>query len=247
MRGYRCRMVAQSPEAFRDAVSSHRLDHVRLDPHSLRLAQRSLTDSGLLMVGESHGVYETPAALYALARALGTRAIALEWAHEEMQDEVESFMRDGTFDFARLWSSLPAAAEFFSGDGRITAGHFALLGRLKAEAWLDQVILFDRLDDGTEAQDPLRRDREMAGRMLATWSEAPALVVAGAFHARLDVEGSMARHLAQRRAGLLSMMLQYSSGHCWASGRLHDVSAPMPDAPIVLRLDDASPAIVPGR
>jgi hypothetical protein len=239
-------MVARSPDTFRDAVSAHRLDHVRLDPHPLRLAQRSLTDSGLLMVGESHGVYETPAALYALARALGTRAIALEWSHEEMQDELEWFMRHGAFDFARMWSSLSETAEFFGGDGRITAGHFALLGRLKDEAWLDRVILFDRLDDGTEAQDPLRRDREMADRMLATWSGAPALVVAGAFHARLDVEGSMAHHLAQRRPGLLSMMLQYSSGHCWASGQLHDVSAPMPDAPIVLRLADASPAIVPG-
>jgi hypothetical protein len=239
-------MVARSPTTFRDAVSAHRLDHVRLDPHSLRLAQQSLTDSGLMMVGESHGVYETPAALYALARALGTRAIAFEWSHEEMQDEVESFMGRGAFDFARLWSSLPATAEFFGGDGRITSGHFALLGRLKDEAWLDEVILFDRLDVGTEAQDPLRRDREMADRMLAIWSGAPALVVAGAFHAQLDVEGSMARHLAQRRAGLLPMMLQYSSGHCWASGELRDVSAPMPDAPIVLRLADASPAIVPG-
>jgi hypothetical protein len=239
-------MVARTAEAFRDAVSTHRLDHVRLDPHSLRSAQQSLTDSGLLMVGEAHGVRETPAALYALARALGTRTIALEWSHEEMQDEVESFMRHGAFDFARVWSSLPATAEFFGGDGRITAGHFALLGRLKDEASLDEVILFDRLDDGTEAQDPLRRDREMADRMLAAWSGAPALVVAGAFHARLDVEGSMAHHLAQRSAGLLSMMLQYSSGHCWANGGLHDVSALMPDAPIVLRLGDASPAIVPG-
>jgi hypothetical protein len=86
----------------------------------------------------------------------------------------------------------------------------------------------------------------MADRMLATWSGAPTLVVAGAFHARLDGEGSMARHLAQRRAGLLSMMLQYSSGHCWASGKLHDVSAPMPDAPIGMHLGDASPAVVPG-
>jgi hypothetical protein len=109
------------------------------------------------------------------------------------------------------------------------------------------VILFDRLDDGTEAQDSLLRDREMADRLLAAWSGVPALVVAGAFHARLDDEGSMAHHLVQRRAGLLSMMLQYSSGHCWASGELQDVSAPMPDAPIVLRLGNASPAIVPGR
>jgi hypothetical protein len=240
-------MIARSPDAFRAAVSAHRLDRVRIDPNSLRLAQQSLTNSGLLMVGESHGVYETPAALYALARALPTRAIAFEWSHEEMRDEVEAFMEHGAFEFARLWSSLPATAEFFGGDGRITAGHFALLGRLKDEAVLDQVILFDRLDVGTEAHDPLRRDREMADRMLATWSGAPALVVAGAFHARLDVEGSMAHHLAQRHAGLLSMMLQYSSGHCWANGELHDVSAPMPDAPIVLRLADASPAIVPGR
>ena len=29
---------------------------------------------------------------------------------------------------------------------------------------------------------------------------------------------------SRRRSGLLSMMLQYSSGHCWASGALNSVA-----------------------
>lgn len=60
---------------------------------------------------------ETPSVLYALASALGTRAVALEWSHEEMEAPLQEFLCSGSFDFDRLWS-FPASAEFFCGDGR---------------------------------------------------------------------------------------------------------------------------------
>jgi hypothetical protein len=79
--------------------------------------------------------------LLALASALGTRAIAFEWSHAGMDEPVQELLRRGWFDFERPWS-LPASVEFFCGGGRIAAGHFALLQRLRDAGRLDQVIVF---------------------------------------------------------------------------------------------------------
>src|SRR5207302_2744597 len=136
-----------------------------------------------------HGVRETPSALHALAVALGTGAVAFEWSHEEMEATVQSFIRSGSFDFEELWS-LPPSAEFFCGDGRITAGHFALLQRLRREGRLDQVIVFDRLDPEPVAdwEEQVRvREPEMAARLLGEWDRSlPLLVLSGRFHAQLE-------------------------------------------------------------
>jgi hypothetical protein len=241
-------MVASSATEFAAAVAEHPFERFEIDGESLGRAAASVAGAGLLVVGEAHGVRETPSVLYELASALGTRAIAFEWSHEEMEKPVQDFVRAGGFDFERLWS-LPASAEFFCGDGRITAGHFALLQRLHAEARLDQVIVFDRLDPEPPAGDPHVRDREMAARLLFEWDEPlPLLVLTGAGHAQLRAGHgeTMTDHLARELTAIQSAMLDYASGRCWSRGELHDVSAPMPDAPIRLRLPAATPAVVPG-
>ena len=56
----------------------------------------------------------------------------------------------------------------------------------------------------------------------------------------------MAGYLARELPGLSPAMLQYAGGRCWSRGELHDVSGPMPEAPIVIRLGEATPAVVPG-
>jgi hypothetical protein len=243
-------MIVSSPAEFNDAVAEHPFGEFDLASMMLGRAASTLAAAGLLVVGEPHGVRETPSVLYALASALGTRAVALEWSHEEMDEPVQSFLHGGSFDFECLWR-LPASAEFFCGDGRIAAGHFALLQRLYGEGRLDQVVVFDRLDRelsvDLEAQVCVR-DREMAERILTEWDRRlPLLVLTGAFHAQLTAqEGApMAAHLARELVGLQPLMLDYASGHCWSRGQLHDVSGPMPEAPIKLRLPEASPAIVP--
>jgi hypothetical protein len=238
-------VVVSTPEDFAPAVQAHRFDEFAFDGDAVALARASLAEAGLLVVGEPHGVYQTPSVLYSLACALETRSVAFEWSHEEMNEVVQDFLLGGSFDFERLWS-LPEAAEFFCGDGRIAAGHFALLQRLKDEGRLDQVIVFDRLDP--ESPDPLARDREMAERLLTEWDDrAPLLVLIGAFHAQLETdEGeTTATHLARHRPGLRPAMLDYSGGQCW-SRKLHDVLGPMLPAPIRLRLPAATPAVVPG-
>jgi hypothetical protein len=245
-------MVVSSPSAFAAAVAEHPFPDFAFELEALARARASLAEAGLLVVGESHGVRETPSVLYALAVALGTRAVAFEWSHEEMEAPTRARLRNGSFDFDALWS-LPSSAEFFCGDGRIAAGHFALLQRLRREGRLDQVIVFDRLDpepvEDWEMQVRLR-EPEMAARLLAEWDQTrPLLVLTGAFHAQLEAaEGEpMAAHLARSLSGLQPAMLDYTSGNCWSRGELHDVSGPMPDAPITLRLDVATPAVVPGR
>ncbi len=245
-------MVVSSSSAFAVAVAAHPFADFPFEPELLARAAASTAEAGLLVVGEPHGVRETPSVVYALAVALGTRAVAFEWSHEEMEAPVQAFLRSGSFDFEALWS-LPSSSEFFCGDGRITAGHFALLQRLHREGRLDQVIVFDRLEPESpqdrETQVRLR-EREMAARLLAEWDRSrPFLVLAGAFHAQLEAaEGEpMAAYLARALNGLQPAMLQYATGHCWSRGELHGVSGPMPDAPIRLRLDVATPAVVPGR
>ena len=204
------------------------------------------------MIGEAHGVRETPSVLYALAVALDARAVAFEWSHEETDGPLQTFLGRGSFDFDELWS-LSADAEFFCGDGRITAGHFALLERLRREERLAQAIVFDRLyPESAEdwAEHVRMREPEMAARLLAEWDRrSPLLVLTGAFHAQLEAaEGEpMAAYLAESLPTLQPAMLDYASGRCWSRGELHDVSGPMPPAPITFRLGEATPAIVPGR
>jgi hypothetical protein len=240
-------LVASSPADFAAAVAAHPFGDFAFDSRMIARAAASVTDAGLLVVGEPHGVRETPSVLYALASALGARAIALEWSHEEMDEPVQAFLRAGSLDLERLWALAPSS-EFFCGDGRITAGHFALLERLHREGRLDQVILFDRLDpEPPEAWQV--RDRDMAARLLAERDrEIPLLVLTGAFHAQLlaaDGE-TMATHLARELRGFQPAMLHYARGYCWSRGEVHDVSSPMPDAPITLQLGEATPAVVPG-
>lgn len=245
-------MVVSSPAEFALAVAEHPFGEFTFEPAELQRAARSLAAAGLLLVGEPHGVRETPSVLYALATALGTRAIALEWSHEEMAEPLQAFMRAGSFDFERMWT-FPASAEFFCGDGRIAAGHFALLQRLRREGRLDQVIAFDRLDSDAVPDDPRShaqvRERDLAARLTAEWDRRlPLLVLTGAFHAQLHApEGEpMAAHLARELGGLQPAMLEYGSGNCWSRG-LHDASGPMPEAAITFPVSEATPAVVPGR
>ena len=242
-------MLVSSPAEFAAAVAEHPLGEFTLDPEMLARAASTTAEAGLLMVGERHGVRETPGVLYALAVALGTRALALEWSHEEMDEPVRRFLSSGRFDFERLWA-LPASAEFFYGDGRSAAGNFALLHRLLEEGRLDQVVCVDRLGPEPAPDAWQVRDREMATRLLSEWDQRLSLLVlTGGFHAQLDAAAgeTMAARLARERPGLQPAMLAYTSGYSNWRGELHAVSGPFADAPIILRLPKATPAVLPSR
>jgi hypothetical protein len=227
-------VVVTTPSDFRAAVREYGFNSFAFDDNAIDAARASLADAGLIVVGEPHGVYETPGVVYALAVALGTRAVAFEWSHEEMDEPVQEFLGNGPFDFERLWT-LPPSAEFFCGDGRITTGHFALLQRLRDEGRLDQVIAFDRLDPEPHPGDWRIRDKEMAERLLAHWRDSvPLLLVTGASHATLDAQlepkggddGGSSRWRTGRTCTGHAQVRQFGSD---AAGTDH-ISAPRGDA-----------------
>jgi hypothetical protein len=114
---------------------------------------------------------------YGLIREFGARSVAFEWSFDELGPIVAGLWATGRLDTDALWS-LPEGAEAFSGDGRFTAGHVALLERLLAEERLDQIICFDRV----AATQPGRSD-EMAARLAREWNrDNHLLAVVGAAH-----------------------------------------------------------------
>jgi len=202
-------VVVWSPAEFARAVARYSLSDVSLDDDVLARARTSVADAGLLVVGEQHGIHETPSVLYALAQELDIRAVAFEWSFEEVDEPMQDFLHGGELDFDRLWS-LPGSAEFFCGDGRFAAGTFRLLQQLRRDGRLDQIIAYDRLDPEPAPVDGSLRDREMADRLLAAWDDRlPLLVLTGAFHAQL----ASAEISDQRRSNELTSSAADNS--CW--------------------------------
>ncbi len=104
-----------------------------IEPAALAAARRSLDSSGLLLLGEMHGVRENPLLIRALMQAFGLTSLALEWP-DDLAPVIQAFLAGETLaDHPWLWG----------GDGRITAGHLAVLAERAAAGPL-KVILFER-------------------------------------------------------------------------------------------------------
>lgn len=222
-------MPAVGRAAFEAAVDVYDLEAVRLDEARLAPLREALAASeGLLLLGESHGVEQTPAVLQALIRALGLRGLALEWSKDELGDVVAG-------GFESLWD-LPSDAEVFSGDGRFTAGHVALLRSLE----LDQLVLLDRVGSSGE-----ERSLELGDRLLAARRPGvPLLAVLGASHA-VPTGRTAASRLVPAVPGLRPVLLSWCGGRCWFHGE-RDLRG-LPELPDALRLPPARPATVPAR
>ena len=157
-----------TPAEFRAAVDAYPFA-AAVPPHA----------EGSVLVGHAHGlrVAWEPALLYALACESGASALAFEWSDDEVGPLVDTLVESGRLDVNELWG-LPEGAEAFCGDGRFTAGHVALLERLRAERRLAQVILFDRVDWAEPD-----RSAKMAARLARDWNREHRLVaVVGAAH-----------------------------------------------------------------
>jgi hypothetical protein len=154
---------------FRAAVDSYDFRAPAAPPHS----------GASLLLGNAHGlrVDWEPALYYRLIHDIDARAVAFEWSFDELGPIVAALRATGRLDTDALWS-LPEGAEAFSGDGRFTAGHVALLERLLAEERLAQMICFDRV----AASQP-ERSEEMAVRLAHQWNRDNRLfAVVGAGH-----------------------------------------------------------------
>jgi hypothetical protein len=194
-----------SVEALARAVAGFVVEDLdlELDPVVAAVAQRSVEESGLLLLGEVHGVRENPLLALALMRAFGLRRLALEWP-EDLTPVIEAFQATGTLeDHWLLWA----------GDGRITAGHLAVLAE-RAAAGPVQVTLFDgTIGAGWNWSD---RDEAMAGRILAAAPPGTrTLVVAGNAHTPTiptELSVPMGAWLAQKRPGVREIRINYGGG-----------------------------------
>jgi hypothetical protein len=217
------------------------------EPAAVAAGQRSLDDSGLLLLGEIHGVRENPLLIRALMQAFGLTSLALEWP-EDLAPVIGAFLAGGTLaDHELLWF----------GDGRITAGHLAVLAEGAAAGPLE-VILFDAAigADWSWSQ----RDEAMAGRILAgTTTGTPTLAVAGnahtpTSHTRLGVP--LGACLARQRPGVREIRINYGSGHYYnlqprqfrrISLRQRKIRLYQHRGALVLDLPAAAEAVVPQR
>lgn len=141
-----------------------------IEPPALAAARRSLDSSGLLLLGEAHGVRENPLLIRALMLAFGLTSLALEWP-EELTPVIRAYLAGKTLpDHPWLWG----------GDGRITAGHLAVLAERAAAGPL-KLILFDGVTGADWSWS--QRDEAMARRILAASPPgARTLAVAGNAH-----------------------------------------------------------------
>jgi hypothetical protein len=221
---------------------------VRFEPAARAAAQRSLGESGLLLLGEFHGVAENPLLIRALLAEFGLTGLALEW-HGELTPVVSTFLAGGPLaDHWLLWS----------GDGRITAGHFAVL-RDRAAAGPFQLTLFDVTSYAGSSWS--ERDAGMAARVLAGPEPGTGtLVVAGNAHTpvrRTTLGVPMGANLAERRPGVAEIRISYAAGGFYNLGpRRFDgpggESGQPPrlsrrDGALVLDLPLATEAVVPQR
>jgi hypothetical protein len=173
-----------------------------IEPQAEEMARRTLEESGLLLLGEFHGVAENPLLIRALMQAFGLTSLALEWP-EELTPVISSLAAGGALaDHPLLWL----------GDGRITAGHLAVL-RERATAGPLALCLFDRtVGVGWNWS---RRDEAMAGRILAAAGDARTLVVAGNAHTPTvptDLGIPLGARLSAQRPGVRDIRVNYGSG-----------------------------------
>jgi hypothetical protein len=180
-------------------------------------------------------------------QAFGLRGLALEW-HEDLAPVVEAFLATGTL--ADQWLLWP-------GDGRITAGHLAVLPERAAAGPLE-VILFDgTIGAGWSWSD---RDEAMARRILAaTAAGTRTLAVAGNAHTPTrptELGVPMGAWLARRRPAVREIQINYGGGRYYnGRPRRFGPRGPRPrrvrlhqrhDA-LILDLPAAAEALVPQR
>jgi hypothetical protein len=236
-------------EAFLQAAAEFVVADLELEaePSAVSAAQRSLDDSGLLLLGEVHGVGENPLLIRALMQEFGLTSLALEWP-DDLAPAVAAFLAGETLaDHPMLWP----------GDGRITAGHLAVLTE-RAAAGPFELTLFDGTIDAGWSWS--QRDEAMATRILAGGvAGIRTLAVAGNAHtpvSPIELGVPMGACLAQRRPGVREIRINYCGGYYYnlRPGRFaptgpqrRQVRLYQHDDALVLDLPSASEAIVPQR
>jgi hypothetical protein len=141
------------------------------DEDATNLLVDDIVSGKLLALGEVHGVKENPSIIYTLIKKFGFRQLGLEW-DKDIEKVVKLFQTDGVIDYNSIMNS---------SDGRITAGYFNMLKKVKDENLIDNIFFFDDKDSWS------RRDEVMAQIIIGnTANNIPTLIVAGNAHTNLD-------------------------------------------------------------
>lgn len=144
---------------------------VTFDEKAVESLHSSLNQNGIFVLGEMHGVLENPAIIYTLFKKFGFKVLALEW-DKSLRPMIDQFLEVGELNFNIIAEQT---------DGRVTAGHFALIKQLKEEGLLEGVVLFD---DETQWE---MRDEVMANNIIKAYTlDQPILIVAGNAHIRRE-------------------------------------------------------------
>jgi hypothetical protein len=175
---------------------------VTFEHAALGAAQRSVEDSGLLLLGEVHGVRENPLIALALMNELNMTGLALEWP-SELAPLVSAFLADGR---------LPDNPMLWGGDGRLTTGHLAVLRELVRTGQLENLTLFDGWSDVGWSL----REASMSERILmADLPDRGTLVIAGNMHTPMTETTlglPLGARLAEKRPGVREVQIRYGSG-----------------------------------
>jgi erythromycin esterase-like protein len=238
-----------SLQALHKAIAEFAVTDLTLviEPAALAAARRSLDSAGLLLLGEVHGVRENPLIIRALMRELGLTSLALEW-FDDLASTVRAFLGSGTLaDHEALWP----------GDGRITAGHLAMLAERAAAGPLD-LVMFDGIVDAGWSW--TRRNEAMAERILAAAGPgARTLAVAGNAHTptrHTSLGVPLGARLARQRPGVRDIRISYAAGSFYniEPRQFRPSTSPPPqarlhehDGDLILDLPSASEAVVPQR
>lgn len=187
---------------FHNAVAAYSVHEVpaRFDAAALAAAASRSRATGLFLLGERHKRTETPRAIYTLMRRLDFRGLALEW-ESDLRQLVDGYLAERIDASAAL-----------SEDGRVTAGHFAVLGRLRDEGRLEHLVLMDETSREWTGH-WTERDAGMARTLLRDRDPAvPTLVVAGGFHTTLGADDPTVAVLVDREVpGVPNGVLDYAT------------------------------------
>ncbi len=208
------RNLEKDQRSFLEAIAETQISEIKadFDETSLATLDSELEKSKLFLLGEIHGVRENPQIIYTLFKKFGFRNLALEW-DSSLKEVAEGFLKSGTLDFNALKNSP---------DGRITAGHFALLKKLREEGLLDELVCFDQGGGGGWDE----RDALMAKNILTRPLHTKTLVVAGNLHTQTQpvfIENEehhpLGENLKKQIPNILSGKIQYSRGEYHNFGR----------------------------
>jgi hypothetical protein len=192
-------------EALQRAAAGFEVTDLELmiEPSAGAAARRSLDQSGLLLLGEVHGVRENPLIIRALMQTFGLSGLALEWPGD-LAEVISAFAAGGMLaDHPLLWL----------GDGRITTGHLAVLRERARAGQLDLT-----LSDGTAGAGgnlPEHDEAMAAGILAGATAASGTLAVAGstgppAISASPGVP--LSALLSRQRPGVLDIRISYGRG-----------------------------------